>query len=126
LKSSWEYIQRKAPRFYAQFNDSIHESIQPNEPVSIDCPPTALKGFSNINLGEMAWFGIDIPVWLSSKDERKNRLMIVTLDLLRIEDRSGLTRPDALTFNTPFTIHDKTVKNNYNEQIIELAERYDV
>jgi uracil-DNA glycosylase len=52
--------------------------------------------------------------------------MIVAMDPLRSEDPSGLIRPDALTLNTPFTIHDKTVKNNYNQQIIELAGKYDI
>lgn len=118
-----EVIRIQALRFYAQFNDSFGEPIQPIDPIVF--PPTALKGFSNINLEDMSWFGIDIPVWLSSKDAPAKRLMIVAMDPLRSEDCSGLISPDALTFNTPFTIHDTTVKNNYNQQIIELASKYD-
>jgi hypothetical protein len=121
-----ELIERQALAFYRQFNDSDQKKHGSIDSESVDFSPTALKGFSNIRLGEMSWFGVDIPVWLSSKDARKNRVMIVAMDPLRSEDPSGLIRPDALTLNTPFTIHDKMVKNNYNQQIIELAGKYDI
>ena len=85
--------------------------------------PEKLIGFENINLSEKSWFGIDIPVCFSSGRNNK-RVIIVAMDPLR--NKSINYNPKEITLNTPFTIHDIEVKNNYNDHIRKLALKYDV
>jgi hypothetical protein len=81
-----------------------------------------LKGFEIISFEDKEWFGIDIPVTLTSDSKTKEdkKLMIIAMDPLR--KKSEKYNPRSITLNTPFTIH-KNVKNNYNQHIIDLVEK---
>jgi hypothetical protein len=84
-----------------------------------------LKGYEDFELNRKAWFGVDLPIWIKKgKNERK--IMIIAMDPLRYKDNSGKIKPESITFNTPFTIHNRELENNYNSHIVELAENYDV
>lgn len=84
-----------------------------------------LKGYEGVELYNKSWFGIDIPVWLTNGGN-KNKIMITAMDPLREKDNSNKIKPENITFNTPFTIHDIEISNNYNSHITKLAESNDI
>lgn len=81
--------------------------------------PNKLIGFEGVDLSNKEWFGIDMPVWLTKGDTSKRRIMIIAMDPLR--KKSATVNPNTISLNTPFTLHDKRVSNNYNKHIHQLA-----
>ncbi len=86
---------------------------------------SSLKGYEGIEFQKKSWFGIDIPIWITKKGN-KNKIMFIAMDPLREKDKCDKINPENITFNTPFTIHDKAIYNNYNSHLIELAESNDI
>jgi uracil-DNA glycosylase len=121
-----ELIERQTKLFASQFNFSNYDTEEENllRQAWEDVRPTTIQGYPGISFGEMSWLGVDLPVGLSVKGAKNDRLMIVAMDPLRSDDGSGSTRSDTITLNTPFTIHNRAINNSYNQQIIALADRY--
>lgn len=88
-----------------------------------------INDLSNIDIeskNKKCSYGIDLPVWFIDENENKTKkkIMILAMDPLRNKQNNG-TESNQISFNSPFSIHQKT-KNNYYPSIKQLSEKYDV
>ena len=84
---------------------------------------SSLKGYEGIEFQKKSWFGIDIPIWITKKGN-KNKIMFIAMDPLREKDKCDKIMPENITFNTPFTMHEKAKYNNYNSHHAQKLPKY--
>lgn len=114
-----DLVRLAALEFTKEFNHGI-DFNQEIQDAWLKFDVNKLKGFEQISFDDKEWFGIDIPVTISSNSKDRKKLMIIAMDPLR--EKSEKFNPRSITLNTPFTIH-KNVKNNYNQHILNLVEK---